>query len=86
MCHRVLVTVRHGYGIVGECDDLARIVSPHLDAVRVERVWAAGGVVRIAACTRELAVARPDCGRASARTHSRCRRTLADVAVGGARS
>ncbi|MER6160472.1 hypothetical protein ABT147_33840 [Streptomyces sp. NPDC001868] len=24
-------------------------MSPHLDAVRVERVWVAGGVVRIAA-------------------------------------
>ncbi|WP_037653038.1 transposase family protein, partial [Streptomyces avermitilis] len=58
-------------------------MSPHLDAVRVERVWAAGGVVRIAACTRELTVACPDCGRGSARVHSRYSRTLADVAVGG---
>jgi transposase len=58
-------------------------MSPHLDAVRVERVWVAGGVVRIAACTRELTVACPDCGRGSARVHSRYCRTLADVAVGG---
>ncbi|MFB7294207.1 ISL3 family transposase [Actinacidiphila glaucinigra] len=58
-------------------------MSPHLDAVRVERVWVAGGVVRVAACTRELSVACPDCGRGSARVHSRYRRTLADVAVGG---
>ncbi|WP_405814765.1 transposase family protein [Streptomyces sp. NBC_01390] len=58
-------------------------MSPHLDAVRVEQVWVAGGVVRIAACTRELTVACPDCGRGSARTHSRYSRTLADVAVGG---
>jgi transposase len=58
-------------------------VSPHLDAVRVEQVWVAGGVVRIAACTRELTVACPDCGHGSARTHSRYSRTLADVAVGG---
>ncbi|WP_406472066.1 ISL3 family transposase [Streptomyces sp. NBC_01615] len=72
-----------GGGIVGECDDLVRIVAPHLDAVRVERVWVAGGVVYIAACTRELTVACPDCGRGSVRTHSRYRRTLADVAVGG---
>ncbi|MEU9473698.1 ISL3 family transposase [Streptomyces avermitilis] len=58
-------------------------MSPHLDAVRVERVWVAGGVVRIAACTREVTVACPDCGRGSARVHSRYCRTLADVAVGG---
>lgn len=59
------------------------MVSPHLDAVQVERVWVAGGVVRIAACTCELMVACPDCGRGSARVHSRYRRTLADVAMGG---
>ncbi|MDQ1005990.1 transposase-like protein [Streptomyces sp. V4I23] len=58
-------------------------MSPHLDAVRVERVWSAGGVVRIAARTHELMVACPDCGRGSARVHSRYSRTLADVAVGG---
>ncbi|MEU6512441.1 ISL3 family transposase [Streptomyces sp. NPDC046942] len=58
-------------------------MSPHLDAVRVERVWVAGGVVRIAACTRELTVACPDCGRGSARLHSRYDRMLADVAAGG---
>jgi hypothetical protein len=57
-------------------------MSPHLDAVRVERVWVAGGVVRIRACTREVTVACPDCGRGSARVHSRYGRTLADVAVG----
>lgn len=49
----------------------------------MERVWSAGGVVRIAARTRELMVACPDCGRESARVHSRYPRTLADVAVGG---
>ncbi|MCZ4612106.1 ISL3 family transposase [Streptomyces sp. Lzd4kr] len=43
----------------------------------------ASGVVRIAACTRELTVACPDCGLVSARVHSRYGRTLADVAVGG---
>lgn len=69
--------------MVSECDDLVRIVSPHLDVVRVERVWAAGGVVRVAARTRELTVACPDCGRGSTRVHSRYCRTLADVAVGG---
>ncbi|MFG2948469.1 transposase family protein [Streptomyces adustus] len=51
--------------------------------MRVERVWVAGCVVRIAACTGEAAVACPDCGRDSARVHSRYGRTLADVAVGG---
>jgi len=58
-------------------------VSPHLDVVRVERVWSTGGVVRIAARTRELPVACPDGGRGSTRVHSRYCRTLADVAVGG---
>ncbi|MGP4088807.1 ISL3 family transposase [Streptomyces sp. KR55] len=43
----------------------------------------ADGVVRIAACTRELTVACPDCGLGSARVHSRYCRTLADVAFGG---
>ncbi|MGO4419295.1 transposase family protein [Streptomyces sp. MCAF7] len=69
--------------MVGECADLVRTVAPHLDAVRVERVWSAGGVVRIAARTRELTVACPDCGRGSTRVHSRYCRTLADAAVGG---
>ncbi|MGY0068225.1 ISL3 family transposase [Streptomyces sp. QTS137] len=58
-------------------------MSPHLDVVRVERVWVAGGVVRVAACTRELTVACPDCGRGSARVHSRYDRMLSDVSVGG---
>jgi transposase len=70
-------------GSVGECDDLVRIISPYLDTVRVERMWAEAGTVRIAARTRELMVACPDCGRGSARVHSRYSRTLADVAVGG---
>ncbi|MDG9724951.1 MULTISPECIES: transposase family protein [unclassified Streptomyces] len=43
----------------------------------------AGGVVRIAARTRELTVACPDCGRGSARVHSRYGRALTDVAVSG---
>ncbi|MFF3620738.1 ISL3 family transposase [Streptomyces sp. NPDC002467] len=51
--------------------------------MRVERVWVADGVVRVAACTRESTVACPDCGRGSARVHSRYCRTLADIAVGG---
>ncbi|MFD0076459.1 ISL3 family transposase [Streptomyces sp. NPDC127166] len=58
-------------------------MSPHLDAVRVERVWVEGDAVRISARTRELTVACPDCGRGSARVHSRYTRTLADRAVGG---
>ncbi|CCK32082.1 transposase [Streptomyces davaonensis JCM 4913] len=60
-----------------------RIVSPQLDVVRVERVWSAGGVVQIAARTRELPVGCPDCAGVSARVHSRYVRTLADLAVGG---
>ncbi|MDQ0605087.1 transposase [Streptomyces canus] len=58
-------------------------MAPHLDAVRVERVWSAGGVVRVEARTRELAVACADCGYGSTRVHSRYCRPLADVAVGG---
>ncbi|MFB7090506.1 ISL3 family transposase [Streptomyces sp. NPDC056296] len=58
-------------------------MSPHLDVVRVERVWSAGDVVRIAARTRELMVECPDCGHQSARVHSRYFRTLSDVATGG---
>ncbi|MEU7183581.1 MULTISPECIES: ISL3 family transposase [Streptomyces] len=58
-------------------------MSPHLDVVRLERVWSVAGMVRIAARTRELMVACPDCGRDSARVHSRYSRTLADVAAGG---
>lgn len=69
--------------MVGECDDLVRTVSPHLDVVRVERVWAAGSVVRITARTRELTVTCPACGLGATRVHSRYCRTLADVAVGG---
>ena len=69
--------------MVGECDDLVRTVAPHLDAVQVERVWSAGGVVRVAARTRELAVVCPDCGLGSTRVHSRYWRVLADVAIGG---
>lgn len=40
-------------------------------------------MVHIAARTRELMVACPDCGSRSARVHSRYSRRLADVAVGG---
>ncbi|MGW6412984.1 ISL3 family transposase [Streptomyces vinaceus] len=58
-------------------------MSPHLGAVRVERVWVDGGVVRFAARTRESTVVCPDRGRGSARLHSRYCRTLAAVAVGG---
>ncbi|MEV4047989.1 transposase family protein [Streptomyces sp. NPDC049744] len=56
---------------------------PHLDGVRVERVCVADGVVRIAARICELTMVCPDCGRGSARVHSRYGRRLADVAVGG---
>ncbi|MFC8201501.1 transposase family protein [Streptomyces sp. NPDC057298] len=58
-------------------------MSPHLDVIRVEWVWSAAGVVRIAARALELMVACPDCGCESARVHSRYSRTLSDVAVGG---
>lgn len=41
-----------------------------MDTGRVEQVCVAGGTVRIAARTRELTVACPDCGRELARVHS----------------
>ncbi len=69
--------------MVNECDDLVQIVSPHLDAVQVNRVWVVVSVVRIAARTRELTVACTDCARGSAWVHSRYGRILADVAGGG---
>ena len=59
------------------------MVSPHLKAVRVERLWAEAGTVYVAARTRELRVACPDCGHRSTRVHSCYGRTLADVTVGG---
>ena len=81
--HRASVTLRHVWRTLSEYDDLVRVVSPHLDSVLVERVWAEGGTVYVAARTRELMVGCPECGRGSARVHSRYGRSLADVAVGG---
>ncbi|WP_338933140.1 transposase family protein [Streptomyces netropsis] len=60
------------------------MVFPHLEAVLVEQVGVEEGVLRIAARTRDgLALSCPDCGTASGRVHSRYRRRVADVAVGG---
>ncbi|WP_406299756.1 transposase family protein [Streptomyces sp. NBC_00150] len=49
----------------------------------MEQVWVESGVVHISGRTREVPVACPDCGRTSARVHSRYPRRLADLAVGG---
>nr|WP_214662278.1 transposase family protein [Streptomyces polyasparticus] len=58
-------------------------MSPHLDVVRVERVWVENGAVCISARTRELPVGCPDCAAVAVRVPSRYVRTLADLAVGG---
>jgi transposase len=66
------------------CEDLLRVVFPHLDEVLVERVRRVNGVVQVSARTRADSVLPcPDCGVASRRTHSRYRRRIMDTAVGG---
>lgn len=65
------------------CADLLGIVFPHLETVRVERVWVEDGVVRVKARTLDGALPCPSCGVSSYRVHSRYRRHLADAAVGG---
>ncbi|MGW3818695.1 ISL3 family transposase [Streptomyces sp. NPDC005046] len=65
------------------CDDLLGIVFPHLEMVRVERVWVEDGVVRVKAGTLDGGLPCPSCGVCSCRVHSRYRRQLADAAVGG---
>lgn len=66
------------------CEELLRIVFPYLDAVLVERVDVVDGVVRIAARSRAgTFIPCPDCGYPARRIHSRYRRHLDDLAVGG---
>ncbi len=66
------------------CEDLLHVVFPHLDKVLVERVSRVGEVVWISARTRtDTALPCPDCRTPSQRVHSRYRRHLADMAVGG---
>jgi transposase len=66
------------------CDGLLGVVFPHLEQVLVERVGVEGGVVRVTARTRDgTAVPCPGCGALSRRVHSRYRRHVADLAVGG---
>ncbi|MGY0055001.1 ISL3 family transposase [Streptomyces sp. LZ34] len=66
------------------CDELLGIVFPYLEKVLVERVSLEGEKVEVWARTREgVALPCPDCGVLSTRVHSRYRRRLADVAVGG---
>jgi hypothetical protein len=60
------------------------IVFPHLEKVLVELVRVEGGEVRISARARDgVAVSCPDCAVESSRVHSRYRRKLRDVSVGG---
>jgi transposase len=58
---------------------------PQLADVEVERTDQAADLVQILARTRANQAACPSCGVPSGRTHSRYRRRLADVAVGGRR-
>ena len=68
------------------CEDLLRVVFPHLDGVLVERVHRVEEAVEVSARTRaDGALPCPDCGVASRRAHSRYRRRIADTAVGGKR-
>jgi hypothetical protein len=53
--------------------------------VEVERIDQAADLVQILARTRANQATCPSCGVPSGRTHSRYRRRLADVAVGGRR-
>jgi transposase len=66
------------------CEELLRVVLPHMNGVLVERVRPVDGAVRVSARTREDgAFPCPDCGVLSQRAHSRYRRRIADTAVGG---
>ncbi len=58
---------------------------PQLADVEVERIDQAADLVQILARTRANQATCPSCGVPSGRTHSRYRRRLADVAVGGRR-
>ncbi|MFE9009835.1 transposase family protein [Streptomyces sp. NPDC007875] len=66
------------------CGELLGIVLPHLEKALVEWVSLEGGKVEVRARTPEgVVLPCPDCGRVSVRVHSRYRRRLTDVAVGG---
>ncbi|MGJ6962758.1 transposase family protein, partial [Streptosporangium sp. G11] len=66
------------------CDDLLRLLFPHLEKVLVEQVRRVDGTVWLSARTPTDAVlACPDCQTLSRRVHSRYRRKVADTAVGG---
>jgi transposase len=58
-------------------------VLPHLAGVEVERIERVAGQVKIWARTRSCARACPSCGFCSTKVHSRYRRRLADIALGG---
>jgi transposase len=56
---------------------------PHLADVEVEEVSLAGVSIRIAARTKALSAACPQCGTISRRVHSRYERRLLDTAIAG---
>ncbi|GAB3843820.1 ISL3-like element IS469 family transposase [Dactylosporangium cerinum] len=59
------------------------MVLPHLDGLRVDRVFAESGVVRIQAESVQGAGVCPDCGTATDRVHSRYQRRISDPAMTG---
>lgn len=66
------------------CEELLRVVFPHLDGVLVERVHRVDGAVQVSARTRADGVLPcPDCGVATRREHSLYRRRIADTALSG---
>lgn len=66
------------------CEDLLRLLFPHLEKVLVEQVSRVKETIWISARTRpDTASACPDCRVSSRRVHSRYRRKVADMAAGG---
>ncbi|WP_237104605.1 ISL3 family transposase [Nonomuraea sp. MG754425] len=63
--------------------ELLAVVFPHLAAVRIERVYQVGAIVRVKAATTEPKSLCPGCGCESVRVHSRYERCLADLPVAG---
>jgi transposase len=63
--------------------DVGDVLLPHLADVLVERVFAAGGSVRVQARACGSSAACPGCGALSWRVHSRYQRRLLDMAAGG---
>lgn len=59
------------------------VLLPHLSGVRVERVERTAAAIRVEVAAKQTSAACPGCGVTSIRIHSRYRRCLTDVAIGG---